>query len=353
MLLLWSRSLPSAPLSPNAVRSRTLLAPLLGAVVLAMLAACPSTTGSNGGEDAGADVDSGALPQEDAGPREPAVEPEFDGGGEDGGEPETGEPDAGTPEPAEPDPSEPETPPSAQGQSYFSSVNRDLRDQALVLALNARLSSTHDRVTFDNLWDAYEDTDTGRCGAGIFDIYSDNCWALGDRCGQYSAEGQCFNREHLWPKSWWGGQEGTDAHSDLFVVVPSDGYVNGRRANLAFGMVSSASYTSSNGSRLGRCQNAAVSANDCFEPAPDVRGDIARSYFYFAVRYEGEFNCCDEAAVTDGDINGWQERMLREWHLEDPVDAAERARNEAVFELQGNRNPFIDYPNLVHGISDF
>lgn len=319
------------------------------------LGGCPTGTASIGGEDAGGDLDAGEPEADDAGVRDAGAAPE---GEPDGGEPEPIEPDAGTPEsvepePAEPDPSEPETPPSAQGQSYFNAVDRTLRDQALVLALNERLSDTHDRVSFDNLWNAYDDTDTGRCGAGIFDIYTDNCWTQDDRCGEYGAEGDCFNREHLWPKSWWGGSEGTDAHSDLFVVVPADGYLNGRRANLAFGMVNSATYTSSIGNRLGRCANPAVSANDCFEPAPSIRGDIARAYFYFAVRYEAEFGCCDEPAVTGADINGWQERMLREWHAEDPPDAAERARNEAVFELQGNRNPFVDYPNLVYGISDF
>ncbi len=318
---------------------------------LLVLGGCTGTTGSTGEEDAGADVEDAGTepevgtpevgtPEEDAG-SEPEREPEVDAGGE---------PD---PAPAEPDPSEPETPPSSLGASYFSSIDRTARDQALVLALQARLSETHDRVGFDSLWDAYEQTDTGRCGDGIFDVYSDRCWQPEEKCGQYSGEGQCFNREHLWPKSWWGGREGTDAHSDLFVVVPSDGYVNGRRANLAFGLVSDASYTSSNGSQLGRCQNPAVSANDCFAPAPQVRGDIARAFFYFAVRYEGEFTCCDEASITDGNINGWQERLLRQWHEEDPVDDAERARNEAVFTEQRNRNPFIDYPNLVHGISDF
>jgi len=72
-----------------------------------------------------------------------------------------------------------------------------------------------------------------------------------------------------------------------------------------------------------------------------------------AVRYEGELGCCDEPAVDGADLKPWTETLLRAWSVADPVDDAERARNEAVFAVQGNRNPFIDAPWWIARIDDF
>ena len=84
------------------------------------------------------------------------------------------------------------------------------------------------------------------------------------------------------------------------------------------------------------------------------KGDIARSYFYLSVAYMDEWTCCDEAATDKWNIKPWAESELREWHELDPVDDSEIARNEDIFtEWQHNRNPFIDYPDLVYQIADF
>ena len=77
-----------------------------------------------------------------------------------------------------------------------------------------------------------------------------------------------------------------------------------------------------------------------FEPPANHRGNVARAIFYFAVRYKGE-------------ISKREEDALRRWHEQDPVDEAERIRNDKIYELQGNRNPFIDYPELVGRISNY
>merc|ERR1719345_689018 len=77
----------------------------------------------------------------------------------------------------------------------------------------------------------------------IPDVYSDTCWITaknikpsGGECGNYKHEGDCFNREHLWPKSWFGGfSAGDNAQTDLFELWPTDGYVNGMRGNLPLG----------------------------------------------------------------------------------------------------------------------
>jgi len=210
-------------------------------------------------------------------------------------------------------------------------------------------------ISFAALFDAYETLDRNRDGCdGIFDFYSSKCWASEEACGNYTQEGDCFNREHSWPKSWWGGATGPDQHEDLVAVIPADGYVNNNRGELPLGSVISGIYTSSNGSRRGLCNESGTApGSSCFEPPDSLKGDFARIYFYMAVRYEGEFDCCDEAAVTNANIKLWQEDMLRRWHAADPVDASERERNERVFGIQKNRNPFVDFPVYVERITDF
>ncbi|MCP4499045.1 MAG: hypothetical protein GY822_03650 [Deltaproteobacteria bacterium] len=177
-----------------------------------------------------------------------------------------------------------------------------------------------------------------------------------DKCGNQSAVGDCWNKEHSWPKSWWGGQE-NDAYSDMFHLVPSDGRVNNYRSNLPFGEVDNPTFGGGNEdgifveAKMGPCVTPGSSGN-CFEPADDVKGDLARGYFYMAVRYEGLLTG-ERDAVSGADIKIWQESLLRDWHLLDPVDDAERTRNDAILGLQGNRNPFIDHPEWVGQISDF
>lgn len=202
---------------------------------------------------------------------------------------------------------------------------------------------------YDNLWEAYRTTDR-RDDGKVWDMYSSTTdFVFGsDQCGSYSREGDCYNREHSVPKSWLGGRKYSDAH----VVVPTDGYVNNRRSNMPFGEVSSTSYVSNGSfSRVGTCTVAGFSGT-VFEPADEYKGDFARIYFYMATRYT---TACggwsgEGASVFSGSfpyLKDWTREMMLRWHQEDPVSEKEINRNEAVYQLQGNRNPFIDYPELV------
>jgi endonuclease I len=81
---------------------------------------------------------------------------------------------------------------------------------------------------------------------------------------------------------------------------------------------------------------------------------MARIYFYMATRYYQEDTCWNNvAAANKANIKRWQENMLRKWHRDDPVDDVERARNDLIHRVQGNRNPFVDHPEWVDKISDF
>lgn len=81
-------------------------------------------------------------------------------------------------------------------------------------------------------------------------------------------------------------------------------------------------------------------SDDVFEPPVNHRGNVARALFYFSVRYELP-------------ISEDEEVVLRKWHKQDPVDEAEHARNQEIFEIQKTRNPFIDFPDLVDSIKNF
>lgn len=335
--------------------SSHLLPALLACAVAALAFGCTPGDPLDGGahdaafpDDGGAGLDAGRA---DSGPRDAG---RTDSGPLDSGpvQPVDGGYDAG-PEPFDAGPLYDAGPPSDDAFTYWSGIHDDLVNAGLVNALHDKLSSTHNKLSYAELPAAYESTDWGRGGCeGIFDFYSSRCWSPSEGCGNYDEEGDCYNREHSWPKSWWGGSQSSDAYSDLFHVVPADGYVNNRRSNHPFAEVGTATYTSTNGSRVGTCSGGIVSAT-CFEPNDGLKGDFARIYFYMAVRYEGELGCCDEDAVDGADLDASTESLLRTWHAQDPVDQDERARNEAVFALQQSRNPFVDFPAWVTRIDDF
>ena len=207
----------------------------------------------------------------------------------------------------------------------------------------------HNDVQYSGLWGAYYYTDRDQNGK-IIDIYSKYRWTYSDdQCDSngYSAEGDCYNREHTWAQSWFGG--GTPK-SDLFHVYPTDGKVNGIRASYPFGEVGSAEYTSTNGCKLGTCITSGYSGK-VFEPANEYKGDIARSFFYMSTRYYTEDSSWSSSGMTNKcEIKPWAITMLLRWHEEDPVSEKEIARNNAVQGRQGNRNPFIDHPEYAQMI---
>jgi endonuclease I len=214
----------------------------------------------------------------------------------------------------------------------------------------AGLYTTYQTSDVDNF---YENDGT------VLDMYSENpsgtdpyTYTTGttQRCGTYSVEGDCYNREHIIPQSVFNEQ--SPMVSDAHFITPTDGKVNGIRSNYPHGTVSSATYTSQNGSKLG---SSAVSgySGTVFEPVNAFKGDIARMYFYFATRYENtvsgySFPMFDGSAnkvFTTAFLN-----VLLAWHAQDPVSAREIARNNAIYGRQNNRNPYIDHPEYVNQI---
>jgi uncharacterized repeat protein (TIGR02543 family) len=230
---------------------------------------------------------------------------------------------------------------------YYNNAEGKTGD-ALKIALH-NIIKGHQVVSYSGLLDAYAYTDCYPDGK-IWDIYSDKHWGLSQDCGSYNSEGDCWNREHTWPQSWFNEKNGPK--SDLFHVMPTDGYVNNRRSNYPYGEVSYASWTSSNGSKLGSCTTSGYSGT-VFEPVDEYKGDIARNFFYMSVRYYSEDSGWGSSGMTNkSEIKDWAMTMLLRWSDEDPVSDKEIARNNAVYGYQNNRNPFIDHPEYARMIWD-
>ena len=177
---------------------------------------------------------------------------------------------------------------------YYSNANGKTGDE-LKTALHDIIKGHH-VVSYGGILNAFAYTDCKPNGK-IWDIYSNYEYILSTgSCGEFEQEGECWNREHTWPQSWFN--ESTAPRSDLFHVYPTDGFVNQQRGNYPFGEVSNPTYTSGNGSKLGPCATSGYSGK-VFEPVDEYKGDLARSYFYMSVRYTGE----DDDWTTSGMTN--------------------------------------------------
>lgn len=213
-------------------------------------------------------------------------------------------------------------------------------------------------VSYNGMWTAYQTTDKRPGTNYVWDIYSDVPSGTPpflftfstDQCGSYQGEGDCYNREHLWAQSWTNN-DGTHK-TDLHHVYPTDGFVNGKRDNYAFGEVRNATWTSENGSKLGSCRTSGFNGT-VFEPIDEYKGDIARALMYVSVRYYQEDSNWDISDMTNKSvIKDWAMTMLLRWHEDDPVSEKEINRNNAVYGKQNNRNPFVDNPEFAEMIWD-
>lgn len=237
---------------------------------------------------------------------------------------------------------------SAQPPSYYYTA-LGLNGQPLRQELH-NIIKTHTSVGYAGLWAAYYHTDAKPNGK-VWDIYSDIPGQIppyeytfgAQQCGTYNSEGDCYNREHTIPETYFNASE--PIRSDLFVVYPTDGWVNNKRNNFAYGIVSTPTWTSQNGSKVGINSYSGAPANTAFEPIDSFKGDLARTYFYYATRYYTQDNgWADWDMATGAELKPWALQMLLDWHHADSVSMKEITRNDSAYAIQHNRNPFIDYP---------
>ncbi len=166
-----------------------------------------------------------------------------------------------------------------------------------------------------------------------------------------------MNIEHIWANSWWGHVK-NNAYCDLFNLYPADATANGRKSNNPIGIVDG-TVTYTNGvTKVGKSSSyRADSLITAWEPADQWKGDFARTYFYMATCYS---HMTSLWTTTEGlltvDPNSpllmrpWVYNLMLEWAEADPLDEIEQQRCDAIYEIQGNRNPFVDYPELCYYI---
>lgn len=226
--------------------------------------------------------------------------------------------------------------------------------ETLLKALNETIGP-HTNVGYDGLWTVYRTSDV-KANGKIWDMYSTKEWTFGsEQCGNYKLVGDCYNREHSMPKSWFN--QGAPMVSDAFHIYPTDGKVNGQRSNYPYGECANGTSVASNGSvralgRLGNCTSPGYTGV-VFEPDDQYKGDFARSYFYMAACYYDKIKGWNSPMLAGSSypaFSDWALDVLLKWHRQDPVSDKERKRNDAVYEYQKNRNPFIDYPDMVEYI---
>ena len=209
----------------------------------------------------------------------------------------------------------------------------------------------------NGVWGAFQKTDVLANGTTIRDRYSNiTHYTVGDDQGSSSAnEGEGgYNREHSFPKSWFGNSTAAGPGTDLHHIYPTDVTVNSHRGNLPYGENNGESYKSANGySKCGICTFVGSEkehfTNECFEPDDEWKGDFARAYFYMVTCYESSQTSWSSEMLSGNAypaFKEWAINLLLKWATQDPVSDIEIARNEAVCGYQYNRNPFIDYPGL-------
>lgn len=211
------------------------------------------------------------------------------------------------------------------------SFTQNLYDEALKTALRTFTTTGYISLGYntarDKMFETVDDYggDTIECVYTGIKIYAVN---------RTQAQNQGFNTEHTYPQSFFNENE--PMRSDLYHLYPTENNANNVRSNYAFGNVVSNITWTQGGSKLGQdYENQIV-----FEPRNVHKGNVARSLFYFTVKYTN----------LGGFMSGKQETALRQWNLLDTVDARERLRNDRIQSFQNVRNPFIDHPELIDRI---
>lgn len=205
----------------------------------------------------------------------------------------------------------------------------------------------HTEVSYSGLPSNFEKTDVYPQSRRWWDMYSD--------IPLYAPSFKGLNREHSFPKSWWGGLTDIPAYVDLNHLYPSESAANQAKSNYPLGTVDR--------SKTPKFDNGITTvgipvtgqgggATLVFEPDDEYKGDFARTYFYMATCYQNltwryTYMVMNSTYPT---LNNWSRELLLKWAREDHVSQKEIDRNEAVYKIQNNRNPFIDFPELAEYI---
>ena len=243
--------------------------------------------------------------------------------------------------------------PNGSGTYYQAADGK--KGAELKTALSGIIYNRTER-SYGDLWEDFKTTDK-RPDGKVWDMYSGTSnFEFGtdqDKGSGGSKEGEFYNREHSFPNSWFGGKI-QPMYTDLHHMYPTDKLVNNKRGNNPFGETNGSWKSEGGFSKLGTCTYPGYTGT-VFEPNDEYKGDFARTYFYMVTCYEEKLadwyaNNTESQPTLDGNaypgLSAWQLEMLMKWAKQDPVSEKETNRNNAVYAIQKNRNPFIDYPGL-------
>lgn len=236
----------------------------------------------------------------------------------------------------------------AQIPAGYYADSKGTKGSGLKTALH-HIIKNPDVSSYSSLKELFQQTDR-RPDGKVWDMYS--------RENNMSFSGGGYNREHSFPKSWFGGKI-PPMYSDLFHIYPTTIAVNSARWHYPYGENNGEEKSFDDGfCKVGKCTTPGYSGI-VFEPADEYKGDFARTYFYMVTCYEdkvagwkyingnetqGEVVMLDHTSYPA--FSQWALDMLLRWAQEDPVSQKEIDRNNAVHRIQHNRNPYIDYPGL-------
>ena len=234
---------------------------------------------------------------------------------------------------------------------YYDGVSGKKGADNILNALNTCISKDYNEISYKGLEPHYLNTD----------FYSDTLWDMYSTCrftyedANVPQKKVCdgWNKEHVCCQSWLGSGPMV---SDLFNVYPTDARINNLRSNYPYGVVSTFSGFSGDPDKhgLGKLGSSVAGVGTVYEPDDRYKGDFARTFFYMVARYRSNIlnsgNGSQMFSSNPTNLTTYALNFLLQWHRNDPVSEKEIDRNQAVYGEQKNRNPFIDYPDLVEYI---
>ena len=234
---------------------------------------------------------------------------------------------------------------------YYDGVSGKKGADNILNALNTCISKNYKEISYKALEPHYLNTD----------FYSDTLWDMYSTChftyedANIPQKKVCdgWNKEHVCCQSWLGSGPMV---SDMFNVYPTDARINNLRSNYPYGVVSTFSGFSGDPDKhgLGKLGSSKAGVGTVYEPDDRYKGDFARTFFYMVARYRSNVlnsgNGSRMFSSNPTNLTTYALNFLLQWHRNDPVSEKEIDRNQAVYGEQNNRNPFIDYPDLVEYI---
>lgn len=234
---------------------------------------------------------------------------------------------------------------------YYDSLE-GLTGVALKKAVKTAGFKNHKAITYgDDTWEVFKTSDVRTINGTLYywDMYSNENVAV--TSGKPNST--VMNIEHSVAKSWWGGAN-NDAYKDCFHLNPSNSDANSRKSNYPMAEIQTGTWN--NGvTFVGKPKSGQGGGSTyVYEPADEYKGDFARVFFYMFTIYDNISwtSSCNWMYDTGSDLTlkPWAYELLLKWARQDPVSQKEIDRNEAVSKKQGNRNPFIDCPELAEYI---